>query len=671
MKSARSKKKWILSAIVTLIIVCGFLFFRLVLSLPQVPDDISQLSLTVPTTVYANNGEMISRLTDRQMVKISQISAYFLKAIIAIEDDKFWRHHGLNKKGLLRALITNLRHGRIVEGGSSITQQLGKNLFLSFSQEWGRKIKDMLIAMQLERRFSKDEILQAYCNQISFGPEIYGVEMAAQSYFAKHADELTLAEAAFLANLPRSPFNYNPYRNFDLAKKRQSIVLSRMVKVGFISKEEKETAFKAPLELKNIEVYREKVNYFIDYAKTLVAEKFGRDVVNYGGLKIYTTLDARLQAIAQEAVQSKLTDLDVQMGLPTYRNASFNERLNYPQAALVSVDPKSGDIKAIVGGRDFDLSEFNRAVQNNRLPGSSFKPMLYLTAIDMGIFTPVSVVIDSAVTFKITGAPDWPVRNFTHKHEGPMIIKKALMNSINVAAAKVMAEVRPENVIEYARKMGITSPLGANLSLALGTSGVSPLEMASAYCVFANGGIRYLPRILKYVESPDGKRLYEQPLQSDRVVDPQSTYLVVDMMKAVLEAGTARAARFWGFDRPAGGKTGTTNDYRDAWFIGYTPQLVAAVWVGFDDNRQMRDKNGRGITGARAALPIWVEFMKNALKNEPYQYFPIPLGIVFANVDPKTGQEVLDEYSESIRVAIKSGTKLTIKSTKHDSSGLP
>ena len=663
----RRKKTWIISAILVFVILCGFFFFKIILSLPRVPDDISQLSLSVPTTVYDNNGKMISQLADRQMIKISQISPHFLKAIVAVEDAEFYRHHGLNKKGLLRAILRNLRHGRIVEGGSSITQQLGKNLFLSFAQEWGRKFQDMLIAIQLERRFTKDEILQAYCNQISFGPDIYSIEIAAQSYFAKHADELTLAEAAFLANLPRSPIHYNPYHNFELAKKRQAIVLSRMVKAGFISEEEKEAALKEPLRLKHIEPYRGKASYYIEYAKQIIAENFGRDVVNYGGLKIYTTMDARMQALAQEAVQYRLTDLDKQFGLPEYEKATLKAHENYPQAALVAIDPKNGDVKALVGGRDFKVSEYNRAVQNNRLPGSSFKPIMYLAAIDMGEITPVTVVIDSPVTFKIPDAPDWPVRNFTRSYEGPMIIKKALMQSINTVAAKVMNRLKPESVIQYARKMGITSPLGENLSLVLGTSGVSPLEMAGAYCVFPNGGIRYEPRIVKYVESPDGKRLYEKPVQSDRIVDPQSTYLLVDMMKAVLESGTGQSARAWGFDRPAGAKTGTTNDYRDAWFIGYTPQLVAAVWVGFDDNRQMRDKHGRGITGARAALPIWAEFMKNALKGQPYLDFPIPVGVIFANVDPVTGEEVLDDTAETMRVAIKAGTRLAIKPAKEDS----
>lgn len=636
------------------------LFFWIVISLPQIPDDISQLSLTPATKVYANNGETISRLTDRQMVTIDEISPYFLKAIVAVEDAEFYKHHGLNKKGLIRAMLRNIRHGRIVEGGSSITQQLGKNLFLSFSQEWGRKFKDMLIAIQLERRFTKDEILQAYCNQISFGPGIFGVEMAAQSYFAKHADELILAEAAFLANLPRSPNNYYPYRNPEIAKKRQVLVLNRMVKAGFISEDEMQQAVKQPLPLSHIERYRGTANYYVEYAKQLVASALGNDVVNYGGLNIQTTMDGNMQAIAQKAVQTKLAALDKQLGLPDYDSAPRNQRPNYPQAALVAVDPRNGDVKALVGGRDFNYSEFNRAVQNNRLPGSSFKPVLYLTATDMGIITPATVVVDSPVTFKINGAPDWSPENFSHTYEGPMIVKKALMQSVNVVAAKIMDRTKPENVMRYARKMGITSPLGEHLSLALGTSGVSPLEMAGAYSVFANGGIHFKPRIIKSVESPAGKRLLEDAVQSVRAVDAQSAYLVVDMMKAVFEDGTARSARAMGFSRPAGGKTGTTNDERDAWFIGYTPQLVTAVWVGFDDNRQMRDKNRRGITGARGALPIWVEFMKNALSREPYQDFSIPVGVIFSDVNPVTGEESTDEYGDVLRVALKAGTRLPL-----------
>lgn len=653
-----SKTRIFVSAGLVLFIGLLVLFGYFILSLPQLPSDISQLSLKTGTAFYADNGQLIASLSDRQMVQIGQISPYFLNAIVATEDADFYRHHGISKRGLLRALIRDLQHLRIVEGGSSITQQLAKNLFLTFEQTVGRKFKELLLALQIERQFSKDEILQAYCNQICFGPGIFGVEMAAQVYLGKHADELNLPESAFLANLPRSPGNYNPYRNYELAKKRQNIVLIRMLKEGMISAEEKEQALAESLDVRPLNLNWGQANYFVSHAQSQVQERFGRDVVNYGGLKIYTTLDNRLQILANRAVEQGLTRFDKIFGLPDYAAASRQERKNYPQAALVAIDPKTGKIKALVGGRDFKTSEFNRAVKANRLPGSSFKPIVYLTAIDKANYHPAKVIEDRPVRFG-KGQDAWAPRNYDRRFRGPIVLKLALMKSVNVVAAKTIAEIGPQKVIEMARRMGISSELKPDLTLSLGTYGVSPLEMAGAYCVLANEGVYNQPGIVKRVESSTGKILLNQSPESHRVVDPQSVYLLVDMMKGVFENGTAKSAKLLGFTRPAAGKTGTTNDYRDAWFIGFTPQLVTAVWVGFDDNRQMRDTNNRGVTGARGALPIWVAFMKEALKNEYHQDFPIPPGIIFENVDQTTGQIVPLDDLESIRVALRYGTDLT------------
>jgi penicillin-binding protein 1A len=649
-------KKKILKWLIIMLVLSGLVYLLfLIFTLPQVPEDISQLSLTNPTSFYADNGELITSLTDRQMVQISQISEHFRKAIVAVEDAGFYRHHGISKRGLLRALLRDLRHLRIVEGGSSITQQVAKNLFLTFDQNFGRKFKEMLLAIHIEQQFSKEEILQAYCNQICFGPGIYGVENAAQTYLGKHADDLNLAEGAFLANLPRSPANYNPYKNFELAKKRQEIVLNRMVAVNFISEEEKTAALTHPLNLRNLNLMWGKSNYFISYARSLVAEKFGRNVVDYGGVKIFTTLDGRLQAAANEAVKTGLATLDKLFGLSDYQKATSAEQQNYPQAALVAIEPKTGKVKALVGGRDFGSSEFNRAVQNNRLPGSSFKPIIYLTAIDRAQYHPASVVEDSPVKFG-KGKNAWQPQNYDHKYSGKMILKRGLMNSVNVVAAKVIDDIGPEKVVDTAIKLGITSKLEPDLSLALGTYGISPLEMATAYSVFANEGIYFQPTIVKLVENNVGRPLLENRVRSKRVFNAQSIYLLVDMMTGVLEDGTAKSARALGFDRRAAGKTGTTNDYRDAWFIGFTPQLVTAVWIGFDDNRSMRTPDGVGITGSSGALPIWVAFMNAALKGQRYQEFPIPPGIIFENVDATTGEVVSSETNEFLRVALRYGT---------------
>ena len=656
-----SKKRVVSGFLLISFIALLVLFFSIVLSLPQLPDKLHDLVLSTPTEIYSDTGELIVVLSNREEVRLSQISPYFIDAILAIEDTEFYTHHGLNKKGLLRALFNNFVRFRRSGGGSSITQQLAKNMYFSFSRSWRRKIKDALLACQIEQRYSKDEILEAYCNQVDFGSNSFGVEQAAQTYFAKHADELTLPEAAFLANIPRWPTHYNPYLNFDVTKKRQEIVLKRMHRAKFISDEELEQAMAAPLDLKRLNLFWGKASYYIDHVKNTVEDMYSKEVLSYGGLKIYTTLDTRLQNFAQEAVEQGLAGLDKRLGFKEYELASIQEKQLYLQAALVVIDPRNGKVKAMVGGRDFSVSPFNRAISNNRLPGSSFKPFVYLAAIDGGKYNPATIVVDSAVTFEFDNQK-WSPPNYDKKYLGPITLKTALLGSRNIVTAKIIHDIGPESVIAYAQKMGIKSPLGANLSLALGTSSVSPLELCRAYCPFANGGISREPLIIKYIEDSQGKTLREGSSRSAQVVDPQSIYLVLDMLRAVVELGTGKSVRAWGFNRPAAGKTGTTNDARDLWFVGFTPQLVTAVWVGYDDNRPVKNKNGHELAGSSAAIPIWVRFMKNALKNERYRAFPIPEGISFEYVDPTTGEIVPSDYPYSQQVALKAGTILPKKS---------
>lgn len=655
-----SKKRVIFSSLLLVLILLLVIFFLIAFSLPQLPDKLNELALSTPTQIYSDTGELILVLTNREEVKLSQVSQHFINAILAMEDTEFYQHHGLNKKGLIRAIFNHFIRFRRSGGGSSITQQLAKNLYFSFERSWSRKVKELLLACQMEQHYSKDEILEAYCNQIDFGSNAFGVEQAAQTYFAKHADELTLPEAAFLANIPRWPTQYNPYLNFDITRERQRIVINRMFKAGFINKEEMEETLAASLDLKRLNLFWGKASYYIDNVKNIVEKMYSKEVLSYAGLKIYTTLDTRLQNFAQEAVQQGLTDLDKRLGSKDYDLASDEEKQLYIQAALVAIDPKNGKVKALVGGRDFAISPFNRAISNNRLPGSSFKPFVYLAAIDRGKYTPATIVVDSAVTFEYDNQK-WSPPNFDKKYRGPITLKTALMNSINVVTSKIIYDISPETVIQYAEQMGITSPLGANLSLALGTSSVSPLEMCRAYCPFANGGISREPLTIKYIEDYQGKILHEFSSRSDQVVDPQSIYLVLDMLRAVVETGTAKSIRAWGFNRPAAGKTGTTNDARDLWFVGFTPDLVTAVWVGYDDNRPVIDRNRIDLTGGGAAIPIWVRFMKNALQNERYREFPIPEGIIFEYVDPTTGEIVPSNYPDAQQIALKIGTILPKK----------
>ena len=659
MKIIDKRRIWLIAiAIALLLFIIIFLLF--VFTLPQLPAKISELSLSTPTEIYSDSGELIISLANRQEVRLSQISPHFINAILAMEDTDFYKHQGLNKRGLLRALFQHLSTLRKSGGGSSITQQLAKNMFFSFDYSWSRKIKDALLACQMEQRYSKQEILEAYCNQIDLGANSFGVEQAAQTYFAKHADELNLAEAAFLANLTRWPTRYNPYQNFDIAKQRQEIVLKRMLKVNFITEQEFEEAVAFPIQLKRLNLFYGKASYFLDHVKKTVEQMYSPEVLSYGGLKIYTSLDTRSQNFAQRAVQEGLKDLDEQLGYHAYDLATLEEKRNYIQGALVAIDPRNGKVKAMVGGRDFSASQFNRAISNNRQPGSAFKPFVYLAAIDMGKYTLASIIEDAPITFEFDNQK-WSPPNFDRQFRGPVTLKTALAKSINVPTAKIIADIQPENVIHYAKLMGIKSPLSPNLSLALGTSSVSPLELCSGYVPFANGGISREPQIIKYIESPYGKILKEYSNRSRQIVNSQSIYLVLDMLREAVETGSGRRIRTSQFNRPAAGKTGTTNDARDNWFVGFTPQLVTAVWIGFDDFRPIKNKQGVDLSGSMAAIPIWVEFMQNVLTGERYRNFPIPEGIVFVYVDPTSGEIVPQDYPDAQQVALKAGTELPVK----------
>ncbi|MEE4311435.1 MAG: PBP1A family penicillin-binding protein [candidate division KSB1 bacterium] len=650
-------KKITLVIVFLLFAVFLFFAFRTIRSLPQLPEHLDDILLSSPTEIYSDNGELVSVLHNRQPVQYENISNHFINAVVAMEDAQFFNHHGWNKRGILRSLLLNLRRGRIVAGGSSISQQLAKNLFFSFERSWNRKIKEMLVAVQMERRYSKKELLESYCNQIYFGSNAYGIELASQTYFAKHADELNLAEAAFLANLPNWPSRYNPYIDSTLVKTRQEVVLNRMVETGYITQDDMNEAIEMPLRLQRLNQLWGKASYYEDYIKTRVEATYGKDILYYGGLKIYTSLDTRLQTFAYDALQRGLEELDLEMGRTPFELASTENKQKYVQAALVAIDPKTGKVKAMIGGRDFRTGPFNRAISARRQPGSAFKPFVYLTAINRGIANPATVYIDEPVTFRFDNQVYSP-RNFDKRYHGPMILKKALAKSVNVVAIKLIDKAGPENVVDIAHSLGISSELNPALSLALGTSDVTPLEMASAYCAFANRGIHYEPLFITRIENSRGVQLEERTSDSKRPVDEQSIYLLVDMLKSVIRQGTGVRVQGMGFNRPCAGKTGTSDDSRDAWFVGFTPQLVTAVWVGYDDSQPLRDRNSMEITGGRGAIPIWVYFMEKALRNMRYDDFSIPQGIVFRNVDSSTGEISSNNAQNSMQVALRAGTKL-------------
>jgi 1A family penicillin-binding protein len=631
------------------------LFFIAIRELPQVPEPLGRIIETPPTEIFAATGERLMVIGGREVVPLNRISPFFIKAVIATEDHRFWEHHGLDKLRTLKALwVTLFERGRI-QGASTITQQLAKNLFFSYRQTYMRKFRELLVALQIETQYSKREILEAYLNQIPFGVGAYGVEQAARSFFAKPALELNLAESALLAGLPKSPTRYNPYRYFDRAKKRQRLVLERMKAVGYITAEEAEAAFQAVLQLKPHSDGAPKGSYFLDLVLNDLEERYGPEVVYHGGLKVSTTLDPQQQAWAIESLQNGLGKLDQLMGIAGGADTDSADPLTHPQGALVAIECNSGAVKALVGGRDYSETEFNRAVESNRLPGSGFKPFLYYAAFEKLGLTPADVFVDKPITIPVAGARDWAPRNFEREYEGPMILKQALMKSVNAIAAQLVERVGPDAVIDVARRSGIKSALSPVYSLALGTSGVSPLEMASAFATFASGGVQHEPFWIRRVEDPLGRVLEEQIVRSQRTLDADIDFQMIDMMRGVLSTGTGRIIRRMGFDLPAAGKTGTSDDFRDAWFTGFTPTLSVSVWVGYDRGISMRDVNGIGITGGRAAAPIWADFMIRATSGEPAREFTVPSDIHFEMVDPLSG-EIADQWTQNpVKVALRSG----------------
>jgi len=635
--------------------VAGVLLLIVTVSdLPRVPEPLRRIIDTPPTEIFAANGERVLQIGGRGYVSLNQVSRHFTQAILATEDHLFWEHSGINKLRTLKALwITLFAKGR-VQGASTITQQLAKNLFFSFEQTYTRKFRELLVALQIEAQFSKQEILEAYVNQIDFSPSAHGVGAAAGLFFGKPAAQLSLAEAALLAGLPKSPTRYNPLRYPERAKNRQLVVLRRMVTAGFITAEEGAEAAAQELVYAGPGANGPTGGYFVDWVLKSLEERYGPQVVYHGGLKVTTTIDPQLQRIAEESLKKGLDDLDALMGLtPGRGTGSLSEGGgDRPQGALVAVQVNSGAVKALVGGRDYAETEFNRAVESNRLPGSGFKPFLYYTAFEQLGLTPATVFVDKPIRIPVAGTRDWIPRNFDRNYQGPLILKKAFTESINTVAAQLVAQVTPEAVIRTARRCGIESDMAPVFSVALGTSGVSPLEMASAFATFAADGVHYAPFAVWRVEDALGQVLEEHIVSGTKELDPALAFEVVDMMQGVVDQGTGNAVRKLGFQKPAAGKTGTTNGYKDAWFTGFTTTLSASVWVGFDRQNGLQDQYGTGITGGRGAAPIWARFMIKATEGEPPRPFMQPAGIEFRILDAVSGQPAYPGDAAAVRVAL-------------------
>ncbi len=601
-------------------------YYILTMDLPGI-DALKDYRPSIASRVYDDNNELIDEffLEDRKIVKIHDIPKIVSNAFISAEDSRFYQHQGFDMQSISRAVLKNFEAGHIVQGASTITQQVAKMMYLSPEKKYMRKVKEAILAYKIDRYLTKDEILNLYLNQIYLGHGTYGIESAALGYFGKSAHALTLPEAALLAGLPKAPTTYSPFLHYDKAKQRQIYVLTRMMEDGYISQVEMKRAIATPLKMRPIKPKDKVAAYFVEHVRRYVQEKYGADVLYKEGLSIYTTLNLSAQRDARDAMEKGLAELE----------SRESHEPGLAQGALYSMDVKTGAIRAMVGGRDFNKSEFNRATQSRRQPGSAFKPLIYTAAFDKGM-NPSTRFVDSPVVFEDVSKEDglWKPKNFDEKFLGPVTMRTALVQSRNVVTIKILQDIGIDYAASYAMNMGITSPLTRNLSLALGTSGVTLQELVRAYGVLANGGKKVTPYFIKKIVDRTGNVFEEAKVQSEQVIDARIAFMTTYIMQDVVESGTGRRVKSIG--RPIAGKTGTTNDVRDAWFLGFTPSVITGVWVGFDQEISL----GKQEVGGRAAAPIWLYFMEKFLQNTPVETFPTPEGIVFVRVDAKTGVRV-------------------------------
>ena len=705
------------------------------------------------TTLYAEDGTVAAQffVERRILVPLEQIPASLKQATLAVEDARFYAHPGIDVIGIGRAIWANLQAGTVVEGASTITQQVAKLLFLTHRKTLERKLREVLLSVRIERTLTKDEILEIYLNQAYYGHSAYGVEAAANVYFGKHVGELTLAEAALIAGLPKAPMGYSPYAAPERAVKRRAHVLRRMVEVEAISPEAAQRAQETPLTLRVRQEPTAKAAYFVEHVRRYLEEQYGSTLLYRGGLKVHTTLDLSMQEAAESALRNGLIKNDrrrgyrgplgrvelsrpehidweqvrqipwpeehsestarqrrvktVVVGLeekralvrwpagegiiplenmlwgypPNPEQDSEPRRLRRPgdalqvgdviladimhpgepgkkaqlalaqepvvQGAIVALEPHTGYIRALVGGYEFGRSQFNRATQAIRQPGSAFKPIIYAAAIHKG-YTPAHVIVDAPFVREMPDGKVWKPSNYDGKFLGPLTLAEALAHSRNIITVKLLVEIGAKNVIEYAKHLGIKSPLAATPALALGASGITPLELTAAYGVFANQGIRHAPMAINWVEDWEGRVLERHASEGEPVISRQEAFVMTSMLQGVVQRGTATRAKALG--RPLAGKTGTTNDFIDAWFVGYSPNLVAGVWVGIDD----REPLGYREAGSRAALPIWIEFMQQALERTPRQDFVTPPRVRFVRIHPRTGASGDAAAGETIPVAM-------------------
>jgi len=777
-RSKKKKKSRVLSLLKWIFILCiisgllgcaglAGLYYYLNRDLPKI-NTLKDYNPATVTSVFSDDGRKIGEFYEerRIVIPLSEMPKNLINAFVAAEDSRFREHPGIDILSIFRAFLKNFKAGTIVQGGSTITQQVTKSFLLTPERTYKRKLKEAILAYRIEKKFTKDEILFLYLNQIYLGHGAYGVEAASENYFGKHTKDLNIAECSMLAGLPQAPSRYSPFRFPDRAKQRQVYVLNRMKEDGFITNLDVTEAIDLKLDIKpRKNWFIERVPCYTEHVRRYVEKHYGKDALYKQGLQIHTAVNIELQKIGRDAVNKGLVELDRRTGyrgplknIPAFQIESFcadisekhdnqplekgntyqgvvlsiddkkgvtrirvgdfhgiikletmrwarkpdrevayyetkvkkpsrvfkpgdiimvnvlndiveNNEIEFTleqepvvQAALLSIEAETGHVKTMIGGRDYRNSQFNRAYQSRRQPGSAFKPIIYAAALDKG-YTAASVIIDSPVVYEDTERDFiWKPRNYKEKFFGPTLFRNALVKSRNVVTIKILQDIGIDYITDYARKLGIASNISQDLSIALGSSGVSLLELVNAYSVFPNLGYLVEPVFITKIYDRDGNLLETSQLIRKKVIDMTTAYIMTNIMESVIKSGTGW--RIKALKRPVAGKTGTTNNLFDAWFMGYTPKYTTGVWVGLDQEAPL----GKGETGSRAASPIWLEFMKNALEGKPASTFNVPEGIVFAKIDAKTGLLPIEESEETIFECFKEGTVPTEYTPKPDTA---
>jgi len=749
-----------LGLFVASILFVVLLFFILSFNLPTV-ESLKDYKPSPGTTILAEDGRVLGQINIEKgiYVPLQRIPKYMVNALLATEDPRFYQHSGIDYRGIMRAALKDIISVRLKQGGSTITQQLTKVLFLSPERKFTRKIKEIILARRLEKELTKQEILELYLNRIYFGHGAYGVQMAAKTYFGKNIWEVNQAEAALLAGLPKSPMAYSPYSDIDLTKMRQMQVLHRMVEEGYLTEDQSTKIYNQPLNLENLRQQEDVAPHLVDYIRQYIEKKYGQETLYQGGLKVYTSIDMDLQRAAGAALREGLRSLDKRQGfrgrvgfkqlkstpiqwgtlhvmvkpgegfnaqvlavgdyyitvrgrglvgyimpedmawalLKPKKKKGDPDEYKKPQelaqpgdiikvrlkdydkkkqlasfildqkplveGAVVSIEPYTGYVRVMVGGYDFVEGGFNHATEAKRQPGSSFKPFIYGAALENG-FTPASILMDLPVIYEKSEfeKKGWKPTNYDERFLGPMRLRTALALSRNAVTVGLLEKVGLEKAIDFARKAGITSPINYDYTTALGSSAVTPLELTSAYATFASRGVRTEPIFIKQIVDEKGTVLESYEPEPKEAIDPTTAYLVTSLLKSVVLEGTGRGAQVLG--KPIAGKTGTTNNYVDAWFMGFTPSIVTGVWVGYDNPKASL---GDRETGARAALPIWVQVMAKALADKPAEDFTPSDDIVSVKIDPESGLLARDGQPDAITDVFRKGTEPTqyVSATEH------